>query len=138
MSENPLMKEKLLPRDDLLKYLDMFQALENKRGLWFDEYLIHNAIVLLKEQEEHPGWVSCKDEFPKKDGDYLVVQEILGKYHTIGKKSYAKNMRDVDKYCLPEGPGWYGCDSEEEHYECENVLYWMPMPKLPEELRKDE
>lgn len=34
--------------------------------------------------------------------------------------------------------GWFNCDSEWGYYEINNVMYWMELPEMPEELKNGE
>lgn len=79
-------------------------------------------------------WYNSDTEPPKEEGRYLcIVKGIGGYYHEV--VTYTKNLESVDKYDFQgdERPGWYDYDSEWGYYENTGVLYWMPLPELPDE-----
>lgn len=77
---------------------------------------------LIKEQEAvNPKWKDARYELPDQEGDYLVF--IPGEYHdTMMVVRYSFNCK------IP----WRGAQA---HSAIEDVLLWMPLPKVPKEGR---
>lgn len=102
-------------------------------------FTIKRMLDHIDAQEEYirslhiPEWISVKDRLPKKDGTYLCCHFFYGSYYT-SVRSFAKNLRKVDKYDFDTNKsGWYDSDSEWGYYEVSNVTHWMPLPELPKE-----
>lgn len=84
-------------------------------------------------------WFDAMINPPTKDGKYLcIAQGVTGAYwHEV--LDYAKNLELVDEFDFAgeKRPGWYAYDGEWGYYECPNVLYWRPLPDLPDALKKE-
>lgn len=74
-------------------------------------------------------------EFPKQDGEYLIIVSIFGnpRYKV---ESFAKNLYDIDNYDFykcKNKPGFYKLDSEYGYYEIDDVIAWAELPEIPKE-----
>lgn len=82
-------------------------------------------------------WNSAKNP-PKADRKkfLVLIKSHSGNYfyHRIAYYSH-----DLYDFCGRKGKsGWFDCDSEWGYYEINNVVYWMELPEMPEELKNDE
>ena len=86
-------------------------------------------------------WISAKERSPTKGGEYLVIVQA---YHLtfIKMLNYSKNLSKVDRYDLGDRKcaGWYFYDSEYGfcEYGSKDIVYWMPLPDLPDEIKNDD
>jgi hypothetical protein len=71
----------------------------------------------VKWAEEHPHWISVKDEKPPYNERVLLYGKDCT-YATIGELC---NEYGHDKYYDDEGSPW----------RYENITHWMPLPKAP-------
>lgn len=79
-------------------------------------------------------WISVKDRLPKKDGRYLTWHKWYNN-DMYDVRYFAKCLEDVDDYDFynRKHSGFYDYSSEYGHYEIDDITYWMPLPKPPEE-----
>lgn len=88
-------------------------------------------------------WISTKDRLPTQNGLYIIVQLGFGYNKNVPTVKTARFIDNLKKlidfrFCGKEfdRPGFYNGDSEGDWCE-NNVTYWMPLPNLPEEYRKE-
>jgi hypothetical protein len=62
--------------------------------------------------DQHPHWISVKDELPKEPVDVLVYDEDDG----ILVSRYMKD--------------YWSC--ADDYLSCDCITHWMPLPKIPE------
>lgn len=92
----------------------------------------NNLIALLNDK---PRWIPVEERLPEQNGEYLVVYTLkaIPPIPRVEICSFAKNLRNVNKYDLPKNkPGFYQSDSEYGYYEITGVSHWMPLPMPPE------
>ena len=97
----------------------------------------HGFYVGARWADEHPKspWVSIKDRLPPTDEKVLIcVRKVWPSHAVINPKDYSVELsqrnghvskaaeRYVDKYGFPN-----------HGYKEFEVLYWMPIPDIPEE-----
>lgn len=85
--------------------------------------------------KEEVYWIPTKERVPDKNGEYLTLSK-KGNYYI---SSWTSNLYKLDKYDFPDKKGksgFYRYDSEYGYYEDTDVEYWMPLPKMPDELNK--
>ena len=83
---------------------------------------INEATKLLeKEKEKQYKWISVEDNFPEKDGKYLIFD---GEYEV----ALFKNDRFIETYPtgIDEGP-YTKCHYRQELF----PTHWMPLPEPP-------
>ena len=82
------------------------------------EIIMRDALALLKEQAAVTGWKDARHDPPDKQDDYLVF--IPGEFH---------DTMMVARYSFNREIPWRGAQA---HSAIEDVLFWMPLPKVPE------
>lgn len=105
---------------DYVNYLLDKQEYHNEK---YTEYDIKQAFEKGAEwADEHPNrWISVEDRLPKQNKKVIVICEKLdtAQFYKISLGHI------VDKtICKDNYNGW----------DIPNVVYWTPMPKLPEEI----
>jgi len=87
--------------------------------------------MAVKALEQVPDWTPVSD-LPKESGDYPVTLKITEDCSCVDKLNYSLDLYSVNKYDFADKkrPGWYDYDSEWGYYEVNNVVAWMPAPKL--------
>ena len=92
-------------------------------GFDYDEDIKRAFIEAIKWADEHPNnrWISVEDRLPEQNKKVIVICEKLdtAPFYKISLGHI------VDKtICKDNYNGW----------DIPNVVYWTPMPKLPEEI----
>lgn len=85
-------------------------------------------------------WHDAKTDPPTEGGRYLCIQLcFLDKHPYCDILSYSKNLSKLDSsdFRGQKRPGWYTYDGEWGYFEEEHVTHWMPLPDLPEELKRE-
>lgn len=92
-------------------------------------------------------WVLVSERNPDEQGKYLTLSKSYSFEHNhhyiYDVENYAFNLSKVDEYDFPaeagyDRPGWYWYDDEYGHIEDQQIVAWMPLPPIPEELIKME
>lgn len=69
-------------------------------------------------------WISVKDSLPQKEGIYWVCFEVGGK-----RKTHYCLWEEKSRKYLGNKFGW----RSREYVRSHQILYWMPLPKPPED-----
>ena len=94
---------------------------------WYNIGLKH-GLEIADEYPKSP-WISVKDNLPKNEiGPFLIYCVAYTKNDSIVEnKHYEIYLANFDK----ENKLWVNIESHNNY--CFDVLYWIPMPKLPKE-----
>lgn len=87
-------------------------------------------------------WRNAKTDPPTEDARYLCVFDYdygIGHHYSVHICCYTQNLEGVDEliFAGEKRPGWfeYGDDGW-VHHENLDVICWMPLPELPDELKE--
>lgn len=122
-----VVKEKLYEYQECIAVHDMEDAM-NCEKCGEEHRQIAEWLKELKQLREQTRWIPV-DTSPKQSERYLAQTS----YNSMCVLGYAKNLYEVDKFdfCDDKGKsGWYDYDSEYGYYEIDDVVAWMPLPKL--------
>ena len=101
-------------------------------------------MIKLDEYTFSAQWRDANTDPPKQNGEYLTCHKSSiykdGKWVDTGIveiANYAKDLYKVNDFDFEDKKGksgWYDWDSEWDHYEINDIIYWMPLPKTPIDL----
>ena len=100
---------------------------------WATEQAYKNGYE--KGKQDAWKWIPVTERLPKKDGDYLVVKQLLGGriVRIVRISGFAKNGKKISEYDFQYRwkNVWYDYDSEYGYFISDSVTHWMPLPEAP-------
>lgn len=91
-----------------------------------------------RDGEQTVRWIPIEEGLPEEAGSYLVVTNF---YYgpSVSIVGFSTNRHGICDFDLKDlGAGFYGYDTDYGYYPVDDVLYWMPIPRLPEGVGKSE
>ena len=146
--------------DALWKKISNLYHFKDKRGVVaYVNRCINNAPTADAKTIISSSWISVKDKLPETGVYVLAVCKvstigggegyyICDAFYTSKFSHFARNWDDMecdyneenDEYYFPEG--WWEVIRNWDNYSCvaieDEVVYWMPLPEPPKEVRDDE
>ena len=109
--------------EEISDYFDIYRNEKNDYYSPAQDYYnaAEDAIALLKQREVVTEWKDARHELPDEEGYYLVF--IPGEFN---------DTMMVARYSFNHEIPWRGAQA---HSAIEDVLLWMPLPKVPKNRR---
>ena len=96
------------------------------------DYNANAEIAIIKRQPSMMSWISVKERLPGSEATVLAVKELKSGRREI---CLAYCMRDYQIQYMDSLTGGLKQKTENAHWVTNgssNILYWMPLPEIPE------